>query len=218
MVPACHQRQPRIAGKIQSVATNVVQQQEEDRDGNQRAGQAKDAESAAQGLGDGADHVNRVGGNKSENRAGPENVQEGDKRGREEDGLGEIASRVARLSSEDGDNFESGQGPEGHLAEDAEAEKRERRENQRERVVVGQGPVAQVQKRQRNQDSQDEDSEDASRVAYPLAHAEAESRDHHHTGDQGDGTANQQEWARRNPFSTGPGSVRDVGGGDERDL
>ena len=78
--------------------------------------------------------------------------------------------------------------------------------------------VTRVKKWQRDQHSENKNGENASGVAHPFAHTEAESRDHHHPGNQCDRSAHQQERARRNPFTARPDRVCDVGGSDKRDL
>ena len=66
--------------------------------------------------------------------------------------------------------------PIGHLAEHVEAEERERRHCDGERVIVGERAARHVHERQRDQHEKSEHQHHAARVVQPLAHAESDAR------------------------------------------
>ncbi len=60
-----------------------------------------------------------------------------------------MAFGIAAFARKNRDVFEARESSEGHLAEDADAEKRQWRQHQRERMISRQSPVPDVEKWQR---------------------------------------------------------------------
>src|SRR3974390_2114135 len=120
MVPPGAHREPGVRGEIETETGQVVGEQQENRERHDGWGESRPAEAYAKSLRNRANDVHFFRRDIGEDGTGPEYVQQSDNRRSEEDRALEMASGIAGFSGEDGGIFESAEGTERHLAEDAE--------------------------------------------------------------------------------------------------
>ena len=84
--------------------------------------------------------------------------------------------RILRFTSEDRDVLEPAQRTHRHLSEHVQAEERQRRHGDGERMIIRQRASRHVNERQRDQRDEREHEHHAARVVDPLAHAKSDAR------------------------------------------
>lgn len=136
MVPAGGHRKASAAGEVETEGGKIIRQQKKNSDWNNDG--AEVSETQTQRLRDGADHVNGIGRDVSENRAGGQDVNDRNRRGGDEDRPRYVAGGVTRFSGKDGNVFKSAERAEGHLAEYADSEDGQRRGYKAQRMKHGQ--------------------------------------------------------------------------------
>jgi hypothetical protein len=96
-----------------------------------------------------------------------------------------MALRVSAFPGEDGDVLEAAERAEGHLAEDAETEKRERRSDQAQGMVFRERAAREIQERHRDEGDDGDQENYGSDIVDPFADSETEAGDAHRSGDHG---------------------------------
>ncbi len=214
VVPTGAHGQAAVSGEIQAKAGEIVGEQTENRERNEEVGQRRIVEGYTEGLGNGADNVDLIGRDVGKNRAGAEDVQQGDDGRGDEDGSREVAGGIAGLSGKDGGVFETAESAKGHFGENAETEEGERRSGEMERAVGG---SVREKERQEREESDDGDGQGAAEIADPFSGAEAEVGDKHQCADDGDGSHEDDDFMRGDGVGIKAKGVGEIGDSDQAD-
>ena len=217
VVPTGNHGEARVGREVEAEGGEVVGEKKEDRHRDDDPCKTKPGETTAERLWNRADDIDGIGGYISEDGAGAEDVEKSDERSGEEDGAFEVACGIAGFTCEDGGVFESAERAESHFAENAEAEERERRSDEAERVVSGQRAAPVVKERHEREEGDDKDGEEAACVGDPLSDAQAESCDEHQQGDHRNGSKKNDPTICGHDCGGGTGGIGEVVDGDQTD-